>query len=51
MLSNGTGVTASWSEDWVGEWNLGAVDRFEVCDFEGIGSRRNLFVHNPTGSG
>lgn len=46
MVSTGTGVTASWSEDWVGEWNLGAVDAFEVCDFEGVGTRRNLLVHN-----
>jgi hypothetical protein len=30
----------------VGEWNLGSVDRFEVGDVEGVGSRRNLVVHN-----
>ncbi|MEK8229253.1 FG-GAP-like repeat-containing protein [Oerskovia sp. M15] len=29
-----------------GEWNLGSVDRFEVGDVEGVGSRRNLVVHN-----
>jgi hypothetical protein len=46
MRSTGTGVSASWSEDWVGEWNLGSVDAFEVCDFEGTGTRRNLIVHN-----
>ncbi|GMQ97923.1 MAG: hypothetical protein BMS9Abin17_0426 [Acidimicrobiia bacterium] len=46
MVSNGHGVTASWKEDWVGEWNLGTNDQFEVCDFEGVGVRRNLFVHN-----
>jgi len=22
------------------------VDRFEPCDFEGVGGRRNLIVHN-----
>ena len=27
MRSTGVGITASWSEDWVGEWNLGSVDR------------------------
>lgn len=46
MVSHGHGLTASWREDWVGEWNLGSVDRFEVCDFEGVGADRNLFVHN-----
>ena len=34
------------SEDWVGEWNLGSVDRFEPCDYEGVGGRRDLIVHN-----
>jgi hypothetical protein len=46
MRSTGVGITASWSEDWVGEWNLGSVDRFEVGDVEGVGSRRDLVVHN-----
>jgi len=46
MLSSGAGLSASWSSDWVGEWNLGAVDRFEPCNFEGGHARRNLIVHN-----
>jgi hypothetical protein len=46
MTSSGTGLSASWSVDWVGEWNLGGVDRFEPCDYEGAGGRRDLFVHN-----
>ena len=46
MVSTGVGLNASWREDWVGEWNLGSVDQFKVCDFEGSGARRNLFVHN-----
>ena len=45
MVSNGLGLSASWRADWVGEWNLGSVDRFEVCGYEGLGDR-NLFVHN-----
>jgi hypothetical protein len=24
------------SADWVGEWNLGGVDKFEVCDYQGM---------------
>lgn len=46
MRSTGTGISASWSADWVGEWNLGPADRFEVADVEGAGSRRDLVVHN-----
>lgn len=46
MVSTGTGLSATWREDWVGEWNLGSADQFEVCDFEGVGRQRNLFVHN-----
>lgn len=46
MVTNGHGLTASWSEDWVGEWNLGTKDRFKLCDFEGTGAQRNIFVHN-----
>jgi len=46
MVTDGTGLQASWREDWVGEWNLGTVDAFEPCDYEGAGGRRDLIVHN-----
>jgi hypothetical protein len=46
MVSNGSGLSAAWRADWVGEWNLGAVDRFEVCNYEGAAGERDLFVHN-----
>ena len=46
MVSNGSGLSASWRADWVGEWNLGSVDRFEVCNYEGVAGERDLFVHN-----
>jgi hypothetical protein len=46
MISNGLGVSAAWKADWVGEWNLGSVDRFEVCNYEGVAGQRDLFVHN-----
>lgn len=26
MVSSGASLTCSWKEDWVGEWNLGAVN-------------------------
>lgn len=46
MISSGTDVVSAWKADWVGEWNLGTVDRFEPCDYEGVGGRRDLIVHN-----
>jgi hypothetical protein len=46
MISSGTALACSWKSDWVGEWNLGSVDRFEPCDFEGVGGKRDLIVHN-----
>jgi hypothetical protein len=46
MISSGTDLVCAWKEDWVGEWNLGSVDRFEPCDYEGAGGRRDLIVHN-----
>jgi len=46
LVSNGTSLTGSWSSDWVGEWNLGQVDVFEPCNYEGVGGKRNLVVHN-----
>jgi IgA Peptidase M64/FG-GAP-like repeat len=46
LASNGTSLTGSWSSDWVGEWNLGKVDIFEPCNYEGVGGKRDLVVHN-----
>jgi hypothetical protein len=46
MVSNGSGLSAAWRADWVGEWNLGKVDGFEVCNYEGVVGERGLFVHN-----
>ena len=46
MVSSGSALSASWTADWVGEWNLGTVDRFEACNYEGASGRRDLVVHN-----
>ncbi|MFD2932325.1 M64 family metallopeptidase [Spirosoma flavum] len=46
MISSGSDLACSWREDWVGEWNLGSVDRFLVCNFEGTVGKRDLVVHN-----
>ena len=46
MISTGSGLRASFSGDWVGEWNLGGIDKFEVCNYQGGSGQPNLFVHN-----
>jgi IgA Peptidase M64/FG-GAP-like repeat len=46
MCSTGTGLATTQIADWVGEWNLGKVDQFEVCNYEGVAGKRDLFVHN-----
>ena len=45
-ISNGTDLTVNWASDWIGEWHIGTVDRFEPCDYQGSGSKADLFVHN-----
>jgi hypothetical protein len=46
MTSSGTDLSASFVGDWVGEWNLGSVDRFEVARFSGKTGLPHLYVHN-----
>ncbi len=46
MISTGSGLKCNWKSDKVGEWNLGKVDRFEPCNYEGGSRKRNLIVHN-----
>jgi hypothetical protein len=44
--SNGSAFSVSWAADWIGEWHIGTVDRFEPCDYQGIAGKPDLFVHN-----
>jgi hypothetical protein len=46
MISSGTGLAASFAGDWVGEWNLGPADGFEVARFSGKTGQPHLYVHN-----
>jgi hypothetical protein len=46
MISSGTGLSAGFAADWVGEWNLGPADRFEVARFSGKSGQPSLYVHN-----
>ncbi len=46
MISSGGSLSSSWIADWVVEWHLGKVDRFEPCDYQGARGAPDLFVHN-----
>ena len=46
MLSSGIELKADYVGDWVGEWNLGSVDRFEPARMTGRRGRPQLYVHN-----
>jgi hypothetical protein len=46
MISDGSNLSSSWVADWIVEWHLGKVDRFEPCDYQGTGGQPDLFVHN-----
>jgi hypothetical protein len=45
LISNGSALSGGYCKDWIGDWNLGQVDRFLVADFDGD-SKDDLFVRN-----
>jgi len=46
MISSGTGLSAGFAGSWIGEWNLGPGDAFEVARFAGPAGQPSLYVHN-----
>jgi hypothetical protein len=46
MTSTGSALTADFVGDWVGEWNLGPADGYEVGNFEKASGQPDLYVHN-----
>jgi hypothetical protein len=46
LMSNGTALSGSWSADWVGGWNLGAVDKILVSHYEGSAGWPDIFIRN-----
>ena len=46
LLSSGTSLDGSFQTDWIGSWNLGASDRFLVCNFNGGAGWDDLLVYN-----
>lgn len=46
FTSTGSGFSVSFVGDWVGEWNLGPNDAFEVAAARSPGRTSELYVHN-----
>lgn len=46
LTSNGTTLSGSWSEDWVGGWNLGGVDKILPTNYEGAAGKADIFIRN-----
>ncbi len=46
LRSTSTGLSGSWSADWVGGWNLGSVDKILVANYEGGAGKPDIFIRN-----
>jgi len=46
LRSNGTTLSGSWQDDWIGIWNLGSVDQFAVANFNGGAGWDDLLIYN-----
>lgn len=46
MLSSGSSLAGGFQSDWIGSWNLGAADKFRVCNFNGGAGWDDLLVYN-----
>lgn len=46
LMSTGAALSGTWSENWVGGWNLGAVDKILVANYEGGAGKADVFIRN-----
>ena len=46
LRSSGSNLGGGFQTDWIGSWNLGTVDRFNVTNFNGGAGWDDLFVYN-----
>ena len=46
LLSSGTSLGGGFQSDWIGNWNLGANDKFVVLNFNGGANWDDLLVFN-----
>lgn len=46
LTSSGLGLTGSFVTDWIGGWNLGAVDLLTPANYTGGAGTSGLYIHN-----
>lgn len=46
LISSSSSLSGRWSEDWVGGWNLGSVDKIQVANYEGGAGIADIVIHN-----
>lgn len=46
LLSSGSSLSGSWSQEWVGGWHLGIVDKILPANYEGGTGRADIFIRN-----
>ncbi len=46
LRSNGSSLSGSWQDDWIGSWNLGPSDRFLVGNFNGGSGWDDIIIRN-----
>lgn len=51
MISNGTSLSASWSGDYVGNWNLTNADIIQPARYEGTTGKSGVFIYNQENFG
>jgi hypothetical protein len=51
LISSGSALSGSWSADWVGGWNLGAVDKILVSHYDGVSGKSDIIIRNDQWAG
>jgi len=46
LKSSGSSLSGSWSESWVGGWNLGKGDKIMVANYEGSNGMPDIYIRN-----
>ena len=46
LRSSGNNLSGGWQDDWIGSWNLGQGDRFQVANFNGGAGWDDVLVYN-----
>ncbi len=46
LLSTGSSLRGSWSQEWVGGWHLGQMDKILATNYEGSPGRADIYIRN-----